>query len=299
MAAPMTKRLALIAIASCVLVAGCSKGGPTTKGFTTPDAAMRALVAAIENRNQSEVEAIVGKEMVASVNLDNVDREGLLKHFVRAARERIRIEADPDQPEQQIAYIGIAEWPFPAPLVRKGKDWHFDGAAGAKEIVYRRIGRNELATIGACMGYTDAQREYASEDRNGDGVLEYATRVNSTPGLRDGLYWSTDNGQALSPVGPFAAAAVFGEEVPGGKPEAQNGYWAKLIVPADNKAPATGPMPLMVAWPDKYGDTGVKTFVVDGQGEIFEKDLGADTANLAKQMSGFTSDQSWSTAHTD
>jgi hypothetical protein len=190
--------------------------------------------------------------------------------------------------------------------VRQGNAWRFDGEAGAEEVIFRRIGRNELAAAAMTMGYVDAQEEYAAVDRDGDGTLEYATRVNSTPGLKDGLYWSTDTGEDLSPVGPFAAVAVVGEEVPGGKSEPLNGYWGKMLARTGSGTPATegvpadaGSMPPFVLWPDEYGFTGIMTFAVNDRGEAYEKDLGDNTDNLVKDMSALNLDSSWKRVEVD
>ncbi len=208
--------------------------------------------------------------------------------FVRAARTQIRIQTDPDYPEHQIAHLGQMDWPFPAPLVRQGNQWRFDGEAGADEVVYRRIGRNELRALAIAFGYVDAQEEYAGADHDGDGVLEYALRLNSTPGLMDGLYWSTASGEDMSPIGPFAAAAAFGEEAPGNQPDPLSGYWMKLIPAADASR-----MPSLILWPAEYAFTGLATFAVDEKGEIYEKHLGEDTVKLAKEIAAFTPDATW------
>jgi hypothetical protein len=284
-------RTSAVVVLFAGLIAGCGERN-TLRTFDTPEDAMRALVTAVENGSSADVEAIVGRDLIESLMDDeDLDAEVVRKLFVRAARTQIQIQPDPENPAQQIAALGQLEWPFPAPLVRDGSKWRFDGEAGADEVTYRRIGRNELKTLAFAFGYVDAQEEYASADRDGDGTLEYAVRINSTPGLKDGLYWSTATGEDMSPVGPFAAAAAFGEEPPGGRPEPLAGYWVKLIPAAD----ATR-MPTAIAWPAEYAFTGIVTFAVDEKGDIYQKDLGEDTVKLAKELAAFTPDDSWERA---
>src|SRR5262245_48833578 len=200
------------------------------------------------------------------------------------------------------------EWPFPAPLVKSGKGWRFDGKSGAQEVEHRRIGRNELLVMAACTGYVDAQLEYLSSDHDGDGLLEYATRINSTPGRHDGLYWSTAHGEALSPIGPFAAQAAW-DEITGPERAPLSGYYCR--VRTRQAAHARGGARdyvqgndllggfALVAWPAEYGDTGIKTFIVNQLGEVFEKDLGASTASTAAGLAAFDPDTSWTRVPAD
>lgn len=291
-------------VVACVLLSflilGCGGSKAKERTFATPEDAVRALVAAVESKSIAEIKAIVGPDMVDSILGDeDANAEALRSEFVRVARRGIKIQPDPENPAQQIAYLGRREWPFPAPLVREGNAWRFDGQAGSDEVVFRRVGRNELAVITLCMGYEDAQADYAAADRDGDGLLQYAIRINSTPGLTDGLYWSTASGEDLSPVGPFVAAAAFGEEAPGGEAAPISGYWVRLL-PATPPGPGVlgpkaepGALVPVVAWPSEYGFTGMSTFYVDSAGKIYEKDLGEKTADAVQAMAGFAPDASW------
>ncbi len=291
--------IACLVMAVLVLGCGGQKAGKE-RTFATPDDAVRALVAAVESKSSAEIKAIVGPHLVDLIIGDeDANADVLRSEFVRVARRGIKVQPDPDNPAQQIAYLGRREWPFPAPLVREGNAWRFDGQAGADEVVFRRVGRNELAVIALCMGYEDAQAEYAAADHDGDGILQYAIRINSTPGLTDGLYWSTASGQDMSPVGPFVAAAAVGEEVAGGEPEPVSGYWVRLL-PATRPGPGVpgpkaepGALVPAVLWPAEYGFTGVSTFAVDAMGKIYEKDLGEKTAEIVETMTGFTPDATW------
>jgi hypothetical protein len=186
---------------------------------------------------------------------------------------------------------------------RERQEMAFRWQVGIEELRLRQIGRNELLIIEACHGYVDAQQEYAETDHDGDGLLEFAARINSAPGQQDGLYWSTAEGEDISPVGPFLAQAVANEPVPGNDREPLAGYMFRVLTSQGSHA-AGGAHDFMVngnllggfalvAWPVKYGATGIKTFIVNQQGQIFEKDLGAGTSNQAAALQSFDPDPSW------
>ena len=185
-------------------------------------------------------------------------------------------------------------WTLPIPIVRSGEGWVFDVRAGAEEVRIRRIGRNELATIQTMYAYYDAQREYAEQDRNDDGVLEYARRFLSRPGKHDGLYWATPEGEPLSPAGPRRG------------PDLQDGYhgYRFKILEAQGPAANGGARSYLsqgrlangfavVAWPARYGETGVMSFLIDHDGVVYQKNLGAASAALAKKMTRFDPDATW------
>jgi hypothetical protein len=275
---------------------------PRQKTFATPEAAVKALVAAIKSKNRPAIYAVTGEEMRGTMTtgnrlLDDVNRYELLQ-----AASITRIAPDKDDPKRRIVYFGKQEWPYPAPLVRQGSVWRFDGAAGREEVKDRRIGWNELRTIKACRGYVEAQFDYASKDRNGDGYIEFAQRILSTPGTKDGLYWSTDDANDLSPLGPFfadAAAAVARGE----KPQPYNGYFFRILTAQGEHARGgardyvvDGHMIggfALVAWPADYDRTGVHTFIVNQLGVIYQKDLGTDTASVVEAMDAFDPDDTW------
>jgi hypothetical protein len=188
------------------------------------------------------------------------------------------------------------------PIVREGESWYFDSAAGLEEVLDRRIGENELAAIEALRAYVQAQVEYASVDRDGDQVLEYAQRVISTPGQRDGLYWASAPGEPVSPFGPFIAEISMlleGKEL--GDP--YRGYYYRVLKGQTEHAPGgayeyviNGNMIAgfaMLAWPAEYGDTGVMTFQVSHQGDVFEADLGPETAEVAAVIEAYDPDVTW------
>jgi hypothetical protein len=191
--------------------------------------------------------------------------------------------------------VGANDWTLPIPIVRTRAGWRFDTRAGAEEIRTRRIGANELAAMQAALAYYDAQKEYALADRNGDGMLEYAQRLISTPGKQDGLYWAALPGEEESPLGP-----VFGDDKPG---DSYHGYYFRILKRQGPNAPrgaydyvVKGRMIAgfaLVAWPVKYGDTGVMTFLVSHDGQVYEKDLGPGTDAIARAMTRFDPDASW------
>jgi hypothetical protein len=192
--------------------------------------------------------------------------------------------------------------------VKKDGRWYFDTEAGKEEILNRRIGRNELATLQVLRACAEAQREYAAHDHNGDGVLEFAKRFISTPGAKDGLYWPPDPGAEVSPLGPLVANAQdlgYKHAPLNPEPSAEpfHGYFFKILTRQGDHAPAgkynyiiNGHMLAgfaFVAWPASYGETGIMTFIVNQQGRVYQKDLGEKTASVAREMKEYDPDPSW------
>ena len=205
-----------------------------------------------------------------------------------------------------VLHVGADDFPFPVPLVPDGPEWRFDTAAGKEEILNRRIGRNELDTIQVCLAYVDAQRDYYSQDRNADGLREYAARFASSSGKRDGLYWRTKPGEPPSPLGPLVVRAR-GEGYGGhqqGTP--YHGYLFRILT-AQGPAASDGAYSYMahgrmiggfalVAYPAQYGVSGVMTFIVNHEGVVYQKDLGPDTASIARAMKLYNPDSTWKKA---
>jgi hypothetical protein len=196
--------------------------------------------------------------------------------------------------------VGDDGWTLPIPIVKTAKGWQFDTRAGAEEMQIRRIGRNERAVMQVMLAIFDAQKDYASVDRDGDSLLEYATKFASSAGKRDGLYWPTKSGEPQSPLGPLLAV---GQAAGGSSAMGYFGYRYKLLAGQGKNAPGgaydyaargrnIGGF-AAVAWPVKYGDTGVMTFMVSHDGVVYEKDLGPNTAALARAMTRFDPDSSW------
>jgi hypothetical protein len=209
-----------------------------------------------------------------------------------------------DSPTKATLTVGADEWPLPVPLVKGAGGWRFDTAAGKTELLNRRIGRNELITIEACRAFVDAQREYASSDR-GDGILDYAQRLISTPGKKDGLYWATKSGEPDSPLGPLFAKAQAAGYAPGksSAPQPFNGYYFRIL---QGQGPAAkggaysylahGKMMggfALIATPATYGVSGVMTFMVNQDGEVFQRDLGPETVSMAAQIKSFDPVPGW------
>jgi hypothetical protein len=278
-----------------------SAQGTAATVFATPEAAADALVEAIASRDPARTEALLGPEFAELLRSEgqealDTDRQRFLE---AAARSKV---IRPDGPDRATIEIGLVAWPVPVPLVRGPDGWSFDGAEGVEIVRDRLVGRNELKAIEVLRAYVDAQLLYAEEDRDGDQVLEYAQRVGSSPGMRDGLYWPAEPGQETSPFGPFlAAAGVHVENRPSDAP--YYGYYFRIMNRQGENVPGgaydyviNGNMIAgfgMVAWPAQHGDTGVMTFVVNQQGVVREKDMGAETESLGPRMRTYNPDASW------
>jgi hypothetical protein len=206
----------------------------------------------------------------------------------------------PEGDAKALVAVGDDGWTLPIPIVKTAQGWRFDTRAGADEMRVRRIGRNEHAVMQVMLAIFDAEKEYATTDRNGDGVLEYASKFASSPGKKDGLYWPVQAGEAQSPLGPdMAAARAAGSAGNAG----YYGYRYKILTSQGKSAPGgafdyvvRGRMIggfAAVAWPAKYGDTGVMTFMVSHDGVVYEKDLGPQTAARASAMTRFDPDATW------
>ena len=277
------------------------------KTFATPEQAVEALVSAARADKPSELVEILGPDGKLLVYSGDpvADKEGRLK-FVAAYDEASKLVKQGD--DKAALEIGQAEWPFPIPIVKEGHGWRFDTKAGKQEILARRIGRNELNTIEVCRAYVDAQREYAAAASSGSGLREYAQRFMSRPGSHDGLYWQAAEGEAESPMGPLVASARaegYGGKTSHGKRSPYHGYYYRILTKQGKHAPGgafdyivNGHMIggfALVAFPAKYGDSGVMTFLVSHDGIVHEKDLGPDTAIIARRITAFDPDPSWKT----
>lgn len=218
--------------------------------------------------------------------------------FIEAWAKSHKIEPDGDRRARIAA--GLKGWTLPIPLEKTASGWRFDMKAGMEEIAIREIGRNELATIKVAMAYADAQREYIASDRNGDGVPEYAQKITSSAGKMDGLYWPTKANEEPSPLGRLLANAAADK---GRKPGSYHGYSYRILTAQGPDAPGgarsyiadgrmTGGFGL-VAWPTSYGKSGVMSFMINQDGQVYEKNLGAATATQAASMKTFNPDATW------
>ena len=222
-----------------------------------------------------------------------------------AFEEAHKIEMQGDA--KAVLNVGKDDWPLPVPIVKRGDAWRFDAKKGQDELVNRRIGKNELSTIQVLLAIVDAQREYSSEDRDGDGRLAYAQRFFSEKGKRDGLYWASQAGEPESPLGSLAATASNeGYKRVEGEPTPYHGYYFRILTGQGKDASggaysyvAKGHMMggfAIVAWPAKYGSSGVMTFIVNQDGVVYEKNLGSNTAAEVAKIRTFNPDKSWSKA---
>jgi len=302
-----------------VLITGCgataTKSSPLTRPageagvgqqqFDTDDLAAAALVTAAKAHDHAALDHIFGPSVGEFVTGDKVEDEKSFDHFVTNASAHMELEKK--GANTSVIDIGKDNWPFPIPLTRlpDGK-WFFDTEAGRQEILARKIGGNELETIKVCRAYVEAQREYASADRDGSGVLKYAQRIISKNG-KDGLYWNAAPGESQSPFGPLIAQADLEnyalDKTSGPRPTPYHGYVFHILKCQGPDAPGgkycyviNGNMIAgfaLVAHPTEYGVSGVMTFIISHQGKLYQKDLGADTAAIVRSMKQYNPDSTW------
>jgi hypothetical protein len=279
-------------------------GAQAQRTFATPEAGVQALIDAIRQRDRNALESILGpgsRQVIESGDpvADAEAREDFLVAY-DAKSNLVAVNAS-----TRTLQVGEDDWPLPIPLVRRGNTWRFDLAAGREELINRRIGRNETNAIEASLAFVDAQQEYASEDRDSDMILEYAQRFFSAPGLTDGLYWPTLEGQEESPLGPlFAEARADGYRLetaaPGSGyygyryriltsqgPDAMGGAYDYIV--GGNMISGVG----MIASPIQYGVSGVMSFIVNHDGVVYQKDLGPETDRAAAAITVFDPDNTW------
>jgi hypothetical protein len=243
-----------------------------------------------------------GKELTSSGD-EVADKEGREK-FLNAYDEMNKLEQE--SADKIVLHVGTDDWPLPIPIVEKDNKWIFDTKAGKEEILNRRIGRNELNVIEVLHAYVDAQREYASSDCKGGGVVEFAQKFISTEGKHDGLYWEAKEGEEMSPLGPLVAQAAnegYAEKAEGINFSPFHGYYYKILKGQGKHATGgiydyvvKGKMILgfaLVAYPAQYGNSGVMAFIVNQEGVIYQKDLGKNTEKIAKAMKKFDPDKTW------
>jgi len=274
------------------------------KTFSSPQEAVDGLISAVRDGNDAELLAIFGPgaEDLISSGDPVADKNGRAR-FLKAYGDKYSLEEESDS--KTVLHVGRNDYPFPIPLVREGEVWFFNTWAGLEEILDRRIGRNELRTIEVLNAYTDAQREYSCVQRNDGAGPEFAQKLTSSEGKKDGLYWETKEGEEQSPFGPLIArAAREGYAVGPGEDTSEpfHGYYFKILTAQGEHADGGvfdyvvhGKMILgfgLVAYPAKYGASGVMTFIVNQEGVIYEKDLGEDTLRAAA-MTVFDPDETW------
>ena len=291
--------LTLIVMGAVALAAA-----PEQKNFASTEAGSTALVEAIKSNDEVALGSILGpdgSQLISSGDevADTQSREAFIKAYNDA--HKLVLQGD----TQAILVIGKDEWPMPIPLVKSQDGWRFDTKRGAEEILDRRIGRNELNAIQVCLAIVDAERDYVAKDPDGDGIPEYASKFVSTPGKHDGLYWETKSEEPPSPLGPLLAAAARDgyTNSESSSLEPYHGYFYKILTKQGKDAPGgahdylvNGQMIggfAVIAYPARYGASGIMSFIVNQDGIVYEKDLGESTEATATQMTTFNPDPSW------
>jgi len=289
---------------AAAVISGCAPKPEVHKSFATAEEAVTALVAALEKGDVATLGQLLGPgsgDVISSGDpvADKSDRDS----FIASYREKHELVADGDS--RRVLQVGANDWPVPVPVVQKDGRWYLDGNEGADEIIYRRVGENELGAIAVARGYVDAQLEYASEARDGNPPGVFAQKLLSDLDRRNGLYWPTAEGEAPSPAGPFVASAraegyragAEGQRVP------YHGYYYRSLYGQGEAANGGAKNYFedgllvqgfaLIAWPADYGASGVKTFIVNQDGVVWEKDLGEDTATVVEGIQDFNPDESW------
>jgi hypothetical protein len=295
--------LSKVAVIAIVL-AGCASirsmaQQPGQKTFPSAEAASSALVMAIQNNDEKATLEILGPEGKNIVSSgDDIEDADSRTNFVQKYQEMHRLAKDPDG--TTILYIGARNWPTPIPLVNKGSAWYFDTEAGKKEILYRRIGRNEMSAIRVVQELVAAQKEYYAAQHS-----EYAQKIFSSEGQHNGLYWKVAAGESPSPIGPLVAAAVAegytkGQDV---APTPYRGYYYRILTRQGKNGPGgaksyvvNGKMTdgfAFMAYPAEYRSSGVMTFIIGEDGVVYEKDLGKKTDVVAKEMKEYNPNSGW------
>jgi hypothetical protein len=281
-------------------------GADSGKSYSSPEDAVTALVSAVTSKDTNALRVIFGSAADDLQNPDRVQAGNDLNTFAAAITLTNRLVRQSDTKYE--LEIGAASWPFPIPLVKETNGWVFDTEAGKDELLNRRIGNNELETLKVVRAFVDAQREYASKDRDGDEVLEYAQRITSSPDKTDGLFWPIELNGEVSPLGPLVAEAqtegYFADQSsdePG--PNPFHGYLFKILTRQGKHAPGgkynyiiNGHMIggfALVAWPASYGESGIMTFIVNQQGRVYQKDLGPATSKIVRKMKEYDCDPTW------
>jgi hypothetical protein len=270
--------------------------------FDSAQAAADALVKAAEDFDETTLAQILGQEGRDIVFTGEfVQDKQHAANFANEAHEKMKVAVDPKTGNRAFVLVGSEDWPFPVPLVKSGNKWFFDSKAGRQELLYRRIGANELDAIDICRGYVEAQEEYALQPRQGYDVNQYAQRIISTPGTQDGLAWRNSDGSWGGPIGEKIAQAIAqGYSM---EKDPYHGYFFKILKGQGPAAPL-GQMDFvvkgvmiggfaLVAAPAEYGVTGVQTFIVSQDGVVYEKDFGTKTAEEFRKIELFNPDDSW------
>ncbi len=292
-------------LTALLMIGAAARAAPAQKTFATPQDAVAALIAAVGTDRPSALVAVLGPSAETLVSSGDANADAIArKHFLdNYAAKHALVE---DGPGRMVLQVGTNDWPMPLPIVEAGGRWHFDSAAGAQQIVDRRIGRNEIAAIRVCLAYVDAQQDYFARAKAAGGPGEYAQHLVSAPGEEDGLYWPQQDGQPESPFGPLVRQAMedgYPGELVSGHPVPYEGYYFRILARQGPDAPGgakayvvDGRMTdgfALIAWPATYRASGVMSFIVNQDGVVFQKDLGPQTAAKAAAITSFDPDLSW------
>ena len=297
--------IAVVGMAMAFSMGNAHAATVNQKQFGSPEDAVKALIAAVKANDTKELLAILGPTAkILIFSGDEIADQAGRERFAKAYDEMNQLERKDEN--RVILHVGSEDWPFPLPIVKKGTSWYFNTSEGKDEILNRRIGRNELNAIQVCLAIVDAEREYASQDRTGAGILQYAQKFMSKPGRKDGLYWAAKDGEEPSPLGPLAAKASdegYRSKEPGDQPVPYHGYFYRILKAQGKHAPGgardylvNGKMIggfAVVAYPAEYSNSGIMTFIVNQDGAVYEKNLGGKTAQIAKGLKAFDPDETW------
>ncbi len=304
----VTLLVAMMVPASHAAPPSPSGGNIAHKVFAAPEDAVGALADAVRTQDVGALLAVVGPSARSWLSSGDqvADRENWRKFLVEYDRKHSVSKLSEDR---AVLLVGDGDWPFPAPLVRRGGGWQFDAQAGREEVINRRIGRNELDAIQTLLAIVDAQREYAANDPDGNGLADYAQRFMSTEGRKDGLFWPVREGEPPSPLGPLVGAAAregYGTRSANSQPQAYHGYRYRMLT-AQGRSASGGAYSYLVkdrmiggfavlAYPARYGISGLMTFIVNHDGTVYQKNLGKATEVEAVKMRSFNPDASWKRA---
>jgi len=300
--------LLIFSLAALTLLPGLAGAAATAQtSFSSPDEARQALVAAVQAKDHAALAAMFGPAQKELEPNDPVEQAAEFEHFAHEVAEAVTLEPQGDQ--KVIVKIGDEKWPFPIPLVQRGERWIYDTEQGREEILNRRIGHNEVLAINVCKAYVDAQREYYNlAEPDGDQLPKYAQHLISRPGHRNGLYWPTVAGEKESPLGPLVAKAKEEGYMLPGKPGADgrrpfHGYYFRILKKQGKSAPGgqfsyliNGNMVAghaLIAYPSRWGVSGVMTFIVNQRGRVYQKNLGPKTAQIVKKLDAYNPDLTW------
>jgi Protein of unknown function (DUF2950) len=299
----LNRALVLPVLALLVLHGAVQASTVQQTSFASPEDAVAALITALEQNDVAALATLLGPDSEDVVSSgDEVADANARVDFVASFKTRNALV--PEGSSRMTLVVGSDDWPLPVPIVEKDGKWYLDGAAGADEIVYRRVGRNELGAIAVLRGFIDAQLEYAAAGHDGNEPGVFAAKLRSDPGMQNGLYWPTNEGEPQSPAGEAVArAAAEGYRAVTGKRKPYHGYYYRMLFAQGANANGgaaeyfvDGQLTqgvALLAWPADYGASGVMSFMVNSEGLVYQKDLGEDTAVVADAIQAFDPDGSW------